>query len=104
MLQLLRLTDEIMQATSLRISDETGSEQNHPWRLLVINRALIAMRSQNPEHMEPVFDHLVDTLPDDAALFFEQGMEQIESADCPEPVRQIITRYFQAFGSKRVLH
>ena len=54
--------------------------------------------------MEPVFDSIVEHLPEDASGFFEEGMEQLDTVGYPEPVREIMTRYYQAFGANRILH
>lgn len=105
MAQLLELTNEIYEAVSPRVS-EAGQHgnPNHPWRQLVLNRAIIATRTLRPALMEPAFDSVVEQMPEDAARFFEEGMEQMESTGYPEPVREIMTRYYQAFGNNRILH
>jgi len=104
MSQLLSLSNEIFEAASPSLADEAVGDPAHPWRLLVLNRAVIATRTLKPTLMEPVFDSIVEQLPEDAERFFEEGMEQLDTIGYPEPVREIMTRYFRAFGSKRVLH
>jgi len=104
MMQLLSLTHEIFDAVSPRVVDEDANHPDRPWRMLVLNRAFIATRTLQPSLMEPVFDSVVELLPEDAAQFFEEGMEQMEMNGYPEPVRNLMTRYFQAFGRSRVLH
>lgn len=104
MIQLLSLSNEIIEAASPSLADKAQDNPTHPWRLLVLNRAVIATRTLKPALMEPVFDSVVEYLPEDAARFFEEGMEQMNTIAYPEPVREIMTRYFQAFGPQRVLH
>jgi len=105
MTQLLELSNEIFEAVSPRVSeDRDRSDPARPWRQLVLNRARIATRTLQPALMEPVFDQVVESLPEDAGLFFEEGMEQLNTGGYPEPVREIMTRYYRAFGSNRVLH
>ena len=104
MVQLLSLTNEVYDAVSPRLIEENPGDLSRPWRMLVLNRAVIATRTMNPAMIEPVFDSIVEHLPDDAARFFEEGMEQMDVVGYPQPVRDIMNRYFQAFGPRRVLH
>jgi hypothetical protein len=53
--------------------------------------------------MEPVFDQLVHNIPEDASMFFEQGMQQMEELDYPSNVREVMNRYYRTY-SARVLH
>lgn len=105
MADLLALTNEIFEAVNPRVSEDLDrSDPSRPWRLLLLNRAIIATRTLKPTLMEPVFDSLVEYLPEEAARFFEEALEQMDALAYPEPVRQIMTRYYQAFGNDRVLH
>jgi hypothetical protein len=74
-----------------------------PWRILNINRGIIATRTHDPRIMEPVFDQLVNNIPEDASMFFEQGMQQMEELDYPSNVREVMNRYYRTY-SARVLH
>lgn len=76
----------------------------HPWRLLLLNRAIVATRSESPELMEAAFDAVVEQLPLDAQRFFSEGMEQMAVIDYPDHVRAVMQRYFLAHGSARRLH
>ena len=105
MAELLYLSNEIYEAVSPRVSEDPDrSDPLRPWRLLILNRATIATRTLQPALMQPVFDNLVEHLPEDAGRFFEDAMERLHSSDFPAPVRDLMTRYYQAFGSRRVLH
>jgi len=105
MAELLSLSNEVFEAVSPRVSEDPDrSDPLRPWRLLILNRAMIAIRTGQPALMQPAFDILVEYLPEDAGRFFEDGMEQLLSNDYPEPVRDLMARYYHAFSSTRVLH
>jgi hypothetical protein len=105
MQQLLAMANEVYEAVSPQVSeDRDKSQAMRPWRLLLLNRAIIATRTLQPTLMEPVFDNVVEHLPEDAARFFAEGMEQMDIIGYPPRVREIMTRYFQAFGTPRLLH
>ena len=48
-----------------------------PWRVLLLNRGIVATRSHNTRLMEEAFAVLTRHLPEDAARFFTEGMQQI---------------------------
>lgn len=83
--------------------DLEKSNPGRPWRLLQLNRGIVATRSHNPALMESAFDDLVKHLPEDAAVFFVEGMRQMEALDYPAPVREVMSRYHQAYA-QRALH
>jgi hypothetical protein len=83
--------------------DLEKSNPGRPWRVLQLNRGIVATRSHNPTLMEPAFDDLVKHLPEDAAVFFAEGMRQMEALDYPAPVREVMGRYHQAYA-QRALH
>jgi len=95
---------ELVEATSPACEDSAANDPRHPWRLLLLNRAIVATRSHNPELMEPAFDAIVEYLPQEAPQFFTEGMEQMAIIDYPAQVREIVQRYFSACASPRRLH
>ncbi|MGB5614825.1 MAG: hypothetical protein WBM59_17935 [Sedimenticolaceae bacterium] len=95
---------ELIDATSPACEDSASSQPGHPWRLLLLNRAIVATRSHNPELMEPAFDAIVECLPGEAERFFAEGMEQMSIIDYPDHVREIVRRYFVVHASPRQLH
>ncbi len=103
MQQLYGLATEIMEAVSPHVM-EAGDGGLHPWRLLVINRAIVATRTLQPALMEPAFNAVVEYLPDDAPRFFEEGMQQMDRVGYPEPVREVMGRYHALFTQARTLH
>ncbi len=83
--------------------DLEKTNSGRPWRLLHLNRGIVATRSHNPEVMAAVFDELVQDLPEDAPGFFAQGMQQMDALDYPEHVRKVMAHYF-ATWTRRTVH
>jgi len=95
---------ELINAVSQDVKKQkVESDSLQPWRILNINRGIIATRTHDPQIMEPVFDQLVHNIPEDASMFFEQGMQQMEELDYPTNVREVMNRYYRTY-SARVLH
>lgn len=95
---------ELINAVSQEVKKrKMESDGLQPWRILNINRGIIATRTHDPQIMEPVFDQLVHNIPEDASMFFEQGMQQMEELDYPNNVREVMNRYYRTY-SARVLH
>lgn len=84
--------------------DLDHSNPGRPWRLLILNRAIIATRSHQPRLMEPAFQGLVELLPEDAPDFFREGMEQMDALDYPKPVRAVMEKYYQLWCPPKTLH
>jgi len=75
-----------------------------PWRVLLLNHGIVATRSHNTRLMERAFTDLARHLPDDAARFFTQGMEQMDALGYPEPVRKVMQKYHREWTRNRALH
>jgi hypothetical protein len=95
---------ELIEAASPACEEMSAHDAQHPWRLLLLNRAIVATRSHNPELMEAAFDAIVEHLPNEAHRFFAEGMEQIAIIDYPDQVRELMRRYYLAHGTPRRLH
>lgn len=105
MAELCTMIAELVDAVAPAVAeDPIRSDPHRPWRLLLINHAIVATRSHNPALMEPALDAIVEHLPEDAASFFTEGMQQMDAIDYPMHVRRVMQHYFNAYGSKRVLH
>jgi hypothetical protein len=98
------LMGEILDAVAPALREEASSTgPGHPWRLLNLNRGIVATRSHDPTRMEDAFLRLVRTLPGDAPRFFREGMGQMEALNYPAPVRAVVERYYRAW-SERTVH
>ncbi|MES9856767.1 MAG: hypothetical protein ABW166_09220 [Sedimenticola sp.] len=103
--QLYHTMGEILDAISPTISEEGQSDDlQHPWRLLLLNRAIVATRTFSPRLMEEAFSSITEYLPDEAPEFFREGMEQIEIQNYPEKVRDVIRQFCDNWPTNRVLH
>ena len=104
LLALSELIDRIVDqcAESLKL-DTDGNEATRPWRLLHINRGIVATRTQNLEVMKHAFDELLLYLPADAPGFFAEGMKEMDALDYPPHVREVMKSYYQN-NVRRRLH
>ncbi len=82
--------------------DLEKTNPGRPWRVLHLNRGIVATRTHNPVIMEQVFEDLVRYLPEDAPAFFAEGMQQMEALNYPQPVRQVMGRYFDLWTRPRM--
>ncbi|MHB8551767.1 MAG: hypothetical protein ACYDB8_12510 [Acidiferrobacterales bacterium] len=102
--RMARFMGEVIHASDSFIQqDMEKTNPGRPWRLLHLNRGIVATRSHNLALMGEVFDELVSALPEEASGFFEQGMQQMEALDYPAPVRKLMARYHSAW-SRPMLH
>lgn len=103
--ELCNLGNEIFDAVSPLITQDTDAANPYrPWRILLLNRAILATRSYRTELMESAFDAIIEFLPGDAAEFFRDGMEQMELLEYPSHVRHLMQRYFDLWCNRRALH
>jgi len=103
--QMYVAASQIMEAVNpLLAQDLDHSRPERPWRILVLNRAIIATRSHQPVLMEQAFQSLVELLPEDAPGFFREGMEQMDALHYPEAIRAVMEKYFQIWCTPKTLH
>ncbi len=102
--ELIDTIEVIIQSIGTEIkADLDKSNMGRPWRILNLNQGIIATRSQDPKRMEAVFEQLMYRLPDDVASFFAEGMQQMDSIDYPEHVREVMQQYYH-LTNKPTLH
>ncbi len=103
---LLALSDliaDIVDHCSLELKkDQLGSEEMRPWRLLHINRGIVATRSHDLDVMKQAFDEFLIYLPQEATGFFAEGMKEMDALDYPPHVRKVIESYFHQNPSIRL--
>lgn len=96
--QLIALADfmgEIADACSDTIKQDLDiGDMHRPWRILNINRGIVATRTNDPTTMRRAFAELIKALPMDAPGFFKEGMSEMVRLDYPEHVREIMQEYF----------
>ena len=103
---LLALSDliaDIVDHCSLELKkDQADSEEFRPWRLLHINRGIVATRTHDLDTMKQAFDEFLIYLPQEAPGFFAEGMKEMEALDYPPHVRKVMEFYFNQNPSTRV--
>jgi len=105
LVRLFQWMSEIRDAVSQSIQqDMDNSNPGRPWRLLLLNRGIVATRTHNSGFMEQAFDDIIQHLPNDAPDFFREGMGQMEALDYPSAVRSIMSRYYTAWCHQHPLH
>jgi hypothetical protein len=105
LIQLYQLTDELRQAVDHTTrQDLEKSNPGRPWRLLIVNRAIIATRSYQTGLIEEAYQQLIESLPEEAPSFFEEGMQQMELLDYPQVVRRVVEKYYNLWSLPRTLH
>ena len=89
--ELYAATGEVMEAAALTIrQDLERDDPGRPWRVLNLNRAIVATRTHDPRVMEEAFETLVQNLPEDAPAFFREGLGRMEALNYPPRVREVM--------------
>ena len=102
--ELSYMMGELISAVSVETKfDFENIDNQHPWRVLNLNRGIIATRSHDTKIMENAFEDLIRNIPEDAETFFRQGMQQMEELNYPDHVRDVVSRYYLQ-SKTRVLH
>jgi len=103
LLSLSELIAEIVDHCSPDLkSDDDESEEYRPWRLLHINRGIVATRTHDLEVMRKAFDEFLVYLPQEAPGFFAEGMKEMDALDYPPHVRKVMEFYFEKNPSVRL--
>ncbi len=101
--ELLVNIEVIINVTEQSIQDDMEDrDPRRPWRILLLNYAITATRTHDPALMEKTFQFLVKNLPDDLKQFFTEGMGQMEALNYPQPVRDVMEKYFQQYAAQEV--
>ena len=83
-------------------SDLETANPGRQWRILQLNRGIVATRSLNPRLMAKVFDELCSALPEDVPQFFSDGMREMDKLDYPPEVRDVMKRYFDRLSRPKM--
>jgi hypothetical protein len=103
--QLYQMAAELQQAVDEWVrKDLEKSNPGRPWRLLLMNQAIIATRSHQPGLIDEAYQHFAEALPEEAPRFFEEGMRQMEALNYPREVRQVVEKYYALWRVPRTLH
>ncbi len=102
--QLFACCCELVDAASPTCQEHRDGDAHQAWRLLLLNRAIVATHSQNPDLMTAAFDAVAEHLPHDAQQFFTERMEQMAATDYPAQVRDLVRHYFLVHTQRSQLH
>ena len=86
------------------IQESAEADPTRPWRVLLLALAIVAIRSHRPSLMADAFDLVCEHLPEDAPDFFREGMGQMDALGYPQPVREVIARYYALWCAGQRLH
>ena len=75
--------------------DLDNSDPARPWRVLNINRGIVATRSHDPDVMMTVYTDMIRNIPMDAPAFFAEGMSEMMQQNYPEPVREVVQEFYE---------
>ncbi|MEJ2608936.1 MAG: hypothetical protein P8179_02365 [Candidatus Thiodiazotropha sp.] len=106
--QLQQLHD-VNQEILSTIHFEKHTNQSHetvsqPWRILLINHAIIATRTYQPALIEQAYETLTLHFPEEAPDFFREGMAQMDALNYPQQVREVVEKYYNLWSLPRTLH
>jgi hypothetical protein len=105
LVELFAYMGEIVEAVAPAIrQDLEKTHPGRPWRVLNLNRAIVATRSHDPKAIEEAYSRLAELLPEEAPRFFAEGMEQMEALDYPPHVRSLVENYYHDWNRKHRLH
>jgi hypothetical protein len=105
LVELYDVTQELLKSIQLKAgSTHKQGQVSQPWRILLINHAIIATRSHRPGLIDEAYETLTQYLPDDAPDFFKEGMIQMDTLEYPQQVREVVEKYYNLWCLPRTLH
>lgn len=105
MTAIFHILGNLINACSMTIKQDTDkSDTNRPWRVLNLNRCIVATRTHDPAIMEQAFTDLITNLAEDAADFFAQGIQQVRQPGYPQAARQVMQRYHDRYNPPVTTH
>jgi len=100
---LAQFMGRVIAATTGPITqDLEKTNPGRPWRILHLNRGIVATRTHDLELMAEAFDEIIAHLPEEAPRFFTEGMEQMVALDYPDRVQELMRSYFDSFTRPRM--
>ena len=102
--QMFRDMTEIVDAVVPEAQENADLDTGHPWRVLILNRAIVATRAHDSTMMEEAFDAVIDNLPGDALNFFQEAMGQMDAIGSPSQVREVVNEYYLRVAGPPTIH
>ncbi len=75
--------------------DLDNSKLTRPWRVLNINRGIVATRSHDLEIIAVVYADMIRNIPLDAPDFFSEGMSEMVRQNYPDSVRDVVQEFYE---------
>lgn len=102
----LAALSEVMKEITMACNDEIKHDLEsanlyRPWRLLLINRGIVAIRSSDLDLVRSAFDDLVLFLPQESKVFFKDAITESEDST-PSKVKRLILEYNQMLTEVRL--
>jgi len=98
--ELSHVMGEIIDAVDMNnwnINEVVKDSRTQCWKILNINRGIIATRTHDASIMEPVFEQLVQNIPEYAPIFFEKGIREVDALNYPADTQSMMIRFYQKF-------
>lgn len=100
--ELYEISLHVLYAVDERIrGDQDEINPQHPWRLLLLNHAIIATRTGDPDLARRSYDRLIAFVPDDAGDFFAMGLRKAEAGHFSPQCHKMLRAYREQFSSRR---
>jgi len=87
------MTQVASACTNVIKHDLDNSNPSRPWRILNLNRGIVATRSLNVDVMNSVFPDLIKAIPLDAPGFFKEGMTEMIRLNYPEAICDLMKKF-----------
>ena len=102
--ELSSVMGELINAVHADIkSADCGNQAHEIWRILNINRGIIAARTRDLKTIDSVFEQLSDTIPDQAAEYFESNLNIFKVLSDSAQAQRLLNRSI-ANRKNRTLH
>ncbi|MBF0264665.1 MAG: hypothetical protein HQL46_05280 [Gammaproteobacteria bacterium] len=98
LLNILEIMNELTLAVvSEYYDDMSNTDPSRPWRILLINYAIVATRTHDIKEIETAYAFFVNHLPEDAAQFFFEAMKQMDAQNFPHQVKDVVEKFYQQY-------
>ena len=92
--RILTLMDRLVAAAGPEArADLETTNPYRAWRILLLNRGIVAVRAGDADGIRRAFDAIRERLPEDADAFFQEALNQVHAGDYPEAVTAAVAAY-----------
>ncbi len=78
------------------INDLDNANPSRPWRILNLNRGIVATRSHNLDIMNAVYPEIIKAIPMDAPGFFKEGMSEMLRLNYPDEIKELMQVFYDS--------